>query len=83
MLESLSLWHDALLNSISAEEVDIYDTFKLPSDIFSDKLSDLDSLSDNVEFIKITQNGLIESKPHMSKWMDAILKRISGHSIFG
>ena len=50
LLESLSLWHDALLNSISAEEVDIYDTFKLPNDSFSDKL-DLDTLSDNVEFI--------------------------------
>ena len=50
LLESLSLWHDALLNSISAEEVDIYDTFKLPSDLFSDKL-DLDTLTDNVEFI--------------------------------
>lgn len=51
LMESLSLWHDALLNAISAEEVDIYDTFKLPSEIFSDKLSDLDTLSDNVEFI--------------------------------
>lgn len=50
LLESLSLWHDALLNSISAEEVDIYDTFKLPTDAFADKL-DLDTLSDNVEFI--------------------------------
>jgi hypothetical protein len=50
LLESLSLWHDALLNSISAEEVDIYDTFKLPNDAFADKL-DLDTLSDNVEFI--------------------------------
>jgi len=50
LLESLSLWHDALLNSISAEEVDIYDTFKLPNDDFADKL-DLDTLSDNVEFI--------------------------------
>lgn len=50
LLESLSLWHDALLNSISAEELDIYDTFKLPTDAFADKL-DLDTLSNNVEFI--------------------------------
>lgn len=50
LLESLNLWHDSLLNSISAEEVDIYNTFKLPSETFIDKM-DLDKLSDNVEFI--------------------------------
>lgn len=50
LLESLNLWHDALLNAISAEEVDIYDTFKLPKEM-SDKVEDLDTLSDNVEFI--------------------------------
>ncbi len=50
LLESLNLWHDALLNAISAEEVDIYNTLKLPKEV-SDKLTDLDSLSDNVEFI--------------------------------
>jgi hypothetical protein len=49
LLESLNLWHDALLNAISAEEVDIYDTFKLPKEM--DNLTDLDELSDNVEFI--------------------------------
>jgi hypothetical protein len=50
LLESLTIWHDALLNAISAEEVDIFDTFKLPQDSFSDKL-DLDTLCDNIEFI--------------------------------
>lgn len=50
LLESLNLWHDALLNAISAEEVDIYNTFKLPQEM-SDNLEDLDTLSDNVEFI--------------------------------
>jgi hypothetical protein len=50
LLESLNIWHDALLTSIDAEEVDIFDTFNLPSDSFSDKL-DLDFLSDNIEFI--------------------------------
>ena len=49
LLESLNIWHDALLNAISAEEVDIYDTFKLPKEM--DNLTDLDILSDNVEFI--------------------------------
>jgi hypothetical protein len=48
--ESLSVWYDALLNAVGAEEVDIYDTFKLPKDDYVDKL-DLESLSDNIEFI--------------------------------
>lgn len=50
LLESLTIWHDALLSSVGAEEVDIFDTLKLPQDDFSDKL-DLDILGDNVEFI--------------------------------
>lgn len=50
LLESLNIWHDALLTSINAEEVDIFNTFNLPIDMFSDKL-DLDFLDDNVEFI--------------------------------
>jgi hypothetical protein len=50
LLESLNIWHDALLTSINAEEVDIFSTFNLPTDMFSDKL-DLDFLDDDVEFI--------------------------------
>ena len=50
LLESLTIWHDALLTAIDAEEVDVLSTFNLPSDDFSDKL-DLDYLEDNVEFI--------------------------------
>jgi hypothetical protein len=50
LLESLNIWHDALLTSIDAEELDIFDTFKLPNEDFGDKL-DLDFLSDNIEFI--------------------------------
>lgn len=50
LLESLTIWHDALLSSIGAEEMDVFDTLKLPVDDFKDKLS-LDSLSDNIEFI--------------------------------
>lgn len=50
LLESLTIWHDALLSSISAEEVDIFDTFQLPTDEYKDKL-DLDFLGDHVEFI--------------------------------
>jgi len=50
LLESLTIWHDALLNAISAEEVDIFNTFQLPVDEYKDKL-DLDFLQDHVEFI--------------------------------
>jgi hypothetical protein len=50
ILESLTIWTDSLLESIGAEEVDMFDTFKLPAEDYKDKL-DLDYLEDNVEFI--------------------------------
>ena len=50
LVESLTIWHDALLSALSAEEVDIFDTFNLPVDDFKDML-DLDALENNVEFI--------------------------------
>ena len=50
LLESLTIWHDALLSAISAEEVDMFNTFHLPIDEYKDKL-DLDFLEDHVEFI--------------------------------
>jgi hypothetical protein len=50
LMESLNIWHDILLNSINAEEVDMFDTLKLPNDSFKDSL-DLDYLFNNVEFI--------------------------------
>jgi hypothetical protein len=49
LMESLNIWHDVLLNSINAEEVDIFDTLKLPNDLKSNL--DLDFLFNNVEFI--------------------------------
>jgi hypothetical protein len=49
LLESLTIWHDALLNAIGAEEQDIFSTLKL-SDDFIDKLQ-FDDLQDSVEFI--------------------------------
>lgn len=48
--ESLSVWYDALLDSVGAQEVDVFDTFKLPKDDYIDKL-DLQYLSNNIEFI--------------------------------
>jgi hypothetical protein len=32
LMESLSIWHDTLLDSIKAKEMDIFDTLKLPKD---------------------------------------------------
>ena len=49
-MESLSIWSESLLDSIGAEEVNMFDTFKLPIDEFKDKM-DLDYLEDNVDFI--------------------------------
>ena len=50
LMESLNVWHDSLLSSIRAEEVDIFDTFKLPKDFYKDRLN-LDFISNNIEFI--------------------------------
>ena len=50
LLESLTIWHDALVSAIGAEEVDIFNTFQLPVEEYKDKL-DLDFLEDHVEFI--------------------------------
>lgn len=59
--ESLSVWYDALLGSVGAQEVDVFDTFKLPKDDYIDKL-DLEYLSDNIEFINsLSSIGLKKS----------------------
>jgi len=48
--ESLGMFYENVLKSIGAEEVNIYDTFHLPEEEFSDKLN-LDLLTTNPEFI--------------------------------
>lgn len=50
IMESLNIWHDVLLTAIDAKEVDMFDTLKLPKDIYKQKLN-IDFLYDNVEFI--------------------------------
>jgi hypothetical protein len=50
IMESMNVWYEALLSSIGAEEVDIFDAFKLPKDYYQEKMT-LDFLADNVEFI--------------------------------
>jgi hypothetical protein len=60
LMESLNIWHDVLLTSISAEKVDFLATIKLPEE-FKDKL-DIDLLSDNIEFINsLSSIGLKKS----------------------
>jgi hypothetical protein len=61
MNESLGIYYESILKSIGAEEVDIFDTFHLPKDGFSDKLN-LDILTSNTEFINsLSSIGLKKS----------------------
>lgn len=50
LMESLNIWHDVILNAISAEEMNIFDIFSLPKEDYKDKM-DIDYLEDNIEFI--------------------------------
>jgi hypothetical protein len=64
IMESLNIWHDVLLSSISAEELDIYETLKLPRDMFSGKI-DIDTISENVDFINaLSSISLKKSQVH-------------------
>jgi len=59
--ESLGLYYENILNSIGAEEVDMFDTFSLPKDEFADKLN-LDLLTANANFINsLSSIGLKKS----------------------
>lgn len=60
LMESLNIWHDVLLASISAEQKDILDVIKLGKE-FNERL-DIDTLSENIEFINsLTSIGLKKS----------------------
>ena len=49
VMESLNIIQDVLLNSINAEELDIFDTLKLPKEFNIDL--DVEILSNNIEFV--------------------------------
>lgn len=68
LLESLTIWHDALLSAVGAEELNIFDTLKLPVDEFRDKL-DFEFLQDNVEFINSLSSIAIK-KSHLENSED-------------
>lgn len=61
LMESLSVWHDLIFSAIGAEEVDAYETFKLPKDFYQGRLT-IDFLADNIEFINsLSSIGLKKS----------------------
>ena len=67
LMESLSIWHDVLLKSVSADEVDLQRTLNLSVDF--ENISDINYLSDNVEFInslKLLLTNLVNSYFYMT-----------------
>lgn len=75
MNESLSIWYDALLDSIGAVEVDVFDEFKLPKNDYIDKL-DLEYLSDNIEFINsLSSIGMKKSTVQNTDDMETFMSR--------
>ncbi len=65
LMESLNLWHDVILNSIGAEEMDIYETFKLPKDQYQGRMN-IDFLSNDVEFINSLASIGLKKSPIQS-----------------
>jgi len=73
--ESLGLLYDNVLKSIGAEEIDIFDTFHLPKDEFSDKMN-LDLLTTNTEFVNsLSSIGLKKSNITNSEDFETFFKK--------
>jgi hypothetical protein len=73
--ESLGLFYDSIMKSIGAEEVDFFDTFKLPKNEFSSKLN-LDLLTTNPEFIhSLSTNNLKKSNVTNSDDFETFLNK--------
>lgn len=74
LYESLNILHNELLDSLGTVEKDIYQTFQLPVDDFSDKMN-LDKLDDNIEFINsLSSLGLKKSDIKSSTDFENFLK---------
>ena len=72
--ESLGVMYDAIMSSIGAEEVDLINTLKLPTE-YSDKLT-LDFLSDDIVFINsLASLGLKKSPMQNSEDFETYLSR--------
>lgn len=73
--ESLSISDDILISSINGEEVDIFDTLKLPKDRFVKKIN-IDYLHNNVEFINsLVSIGLKKSEMNKSDDYECFLNK--------
>jgi hypothetical protein len=73
--ESLGIFYDTIMKSIGAEEVNLFDTFKLSKNEFEDKLN-LDLLTTNPNFIKnIRTNGFKKSNVTNSKDFETFLNK--------
>jgi hypothetical protein len=73
--ESLGIYYENILQSIGAEEKDLYDTFSLPKDDFVDKLN-LDVLTNNTEFINsLASIGLKKSTVQSSEDFETYLNK--------
>ena len=73
--ESLGIYYENILKSIGAEEIDMFDTFKLPKDDFEKKLN-LDILTANPEFINsLASIGLKKSSVQNSEDFETFLNK--------
>jgi len=65
--ESMGMFYENILKSVGAEELDPYETFKLPEDEYSEKM-DLDTLSEDSRFINsLLSIGLRKSNVEYSE----------------
>lgn len=75
LMESLSVVHDILLSSVGAEQVDIFDAFKLPKEEFEGRL-DIIKLSENVEFLNsLASLGLKKSAVYNTQDFQTFLNK--------
>lgn len=75
MNESLSVWYNSILNSVGAQEQDIFNTFHLPHDQFKNKLN-LEFLSNNTEFINsLSSIGLKKGEMQYSEDYETFLNK--------
>lgn len=72
IMESLNVWQDALLSSISAKLVDVFDVFKLPKET---KL-DIEFLSDSTDFLNsLASIGLKKSQIQSTEDFETFLNK--------
>lgn len=72
IMESLNIWQDALLSSISAKLVDVFDVFKLPKET---KL-DIEFLSDSTDFLNsLASIGLKKSQIQSTEDFETFLNK--------